>query len=513
MPIVTIPAAGQYGLIADQPAQELPVNAWSDARNMRFRDGSVERFDGDKGIFAAPTITPYFIAPYGTTTKRFWIHAGLAQVHADDGTTRTDITGTAPTGGIDDRWTGGTLNGVFFLNNGKDVPQFWGGDTGLNLASLPLWDATWRAKSLGAFKVYLVALGISKGAANYPHMVKWSSAADPGTMPAKWDETDATIDAGEIDLAETPDLLVDQLVLGDVNIIYKEASMYSMQYVGGDAIFAFKRLPGNYGMLTRGCAANTPKGHVVLANGDLILHQGGEPQSLLTGRLKKWLFSTQIDSVNYKRCFVVANPTKNEVWICYPELGESSCTKALVWNWTDNSFGDRDLSGVNHAACGLLDYTDGGTWAAGTGTWDSKTTAWNQNEYTPADSRLILAMDAPLISLADIGAELGGSAISASLERTGIAFDDPSRVKTIRAVIPRVKAVKGTVLYIQVGGTMDAEVAPTWSAPVQYIVGTSYKADTFSPASRFLALRIYSDGAQGWSIKSIDVDLVMGGLY
>ena len=60
---------------------------------------------------------------------------------------------------------------------------------------------------------------------------------------------------------------------------------------------------------------------------------------------------------------------------------------------------------------------------------------------------------------------------------------------------------------------MDAEVAPTWSEPVAYTVGTSYKADTFSPASRFLALRIYSTGAQGWSIKSLDVDLVIGGLY
>jgi len=114
MSIITIPSAGQYGLIADQPPQELPINAWSSVSNTRFLDGSATRVSGEIGIFAAPAITPYFVAPFGTTTKRYWIHAGIAAVYADDGTTRTDITGPALTGAIDDRWTGGTLNGVFF---------------------------------------------------------------------------------------------------------------------------------------------------------------------------------------------------------------------------------------------------------------------------------------------------------------------------------------------------------------------------------------------------------------
>lgn len=512
MAIITIPLAGQYGLVADQPQQELPINAWTKAENIRFRDGSAERVDGHVNIFSAPTVTPYFIAPYGTTTKRYWIHAGLTSVHSDDGTTRDDITGTAPTGGIDDRWTGGTLNGVFFLNNGVDDPMYWGG-TG-NLASVPGWDATWTCKSLGAYKNYLVAIGVSKGASDYPHMVKWSNAAEPGTMPTSWDETDPTIDAGEIDLAETPDLLVDQMVLGEVNIIYKEASMYSMQFVQGNDIFAFRRLPGNFGMLARGCGANTPKGHVVLAAGDLVLHQGqGEPQSLLTGKLKRWLFQTQIDSVNYKRCFLTANPTKNEVWICYPYQGASSCTKALIWNWQDNTFGTRDLPNVTYAASGLLDYTQGNTWADYSGvTWADLNKAWNGNDYTPADSRLILASTLPRLYLADARSTFAGTNIAATLERTGMAFDDPYSVKTIRAIYPRIKAVSGTQVYVQLGASMDAEIAPTWGDPVLYTVGTTFKADSFA-TGRFLALRVYSTGKQGWSVKSMDVDLVARGAY
>lgn len=513
MAVKTIPALGQFGLVADQPAQELPENAFSSVSNVRFRIGQAERFTGQTAIFDVPAVTPYWIGPYGTTTKRYWIHAGLTAVYADDGTTRTDITGTAPTGAIDDRCTGGALNGVFFINNGKDVPTYWGGDTGTNLATLPGWDASWRCKSLGAYKVYNVALGITKGSTYYPHMVKWSAAADPGSIPASWNEADATLDAGEVDLAETPDLLVDQLVMGEVNIIYKESSMYSMQYVGGDSIFAFRRIPGNYGMLARGCAANTPKGHVVLSNGDVILHQGqGEPQSLLTARLKRWLFSTQIDSTYYKRCFVTADPTMNEVWICYPTYGQTSCDKALVWNWADNTFGTRDLPNATYAACGLLDYTVTATYDASTDTYDDVSTAYNQNDYTPADSRLLMTTTAPLIALCDSGTTYSGTAISAMLERTGLAFDSPDMVKTWRSITPRISAVIGTVVYIQFGGSMDPSISPTWGDVVTFTVGTDTKAFS-SQSGRFLSYRIYSTGRQAWSVKSIDVDFTVRGPY
>lgn len=508
MPIVTIPAAGQYGLIADQPAHELPVNAFSAVENMRFKDGSAERFNGSSAVFAVPAVTPYWIAPYQTSTARYWIHAGIAAVYADDGTTRLNITGTAPTGAVDDRWTGGTMGGVFVMNNNIDSPMFWGG-TG-TLAALTGWTAGWKAKSLRPFKNYLVAVGMTKAGVVYPHMVNWSAAADPGTIPTSWDVADATKDAGYVDLSETTDLIVDQLVLGDTNIIYKENSMYSMQYVGGQQIFAFKRIPGNFGMLYRGCAVNTPKGHVVLCNGDVVIHQGvGEPQSLLTGKLKTWLFS-QIETAQYKRCFVTANPQKNEVWICFPGSGQTACTKALVWNWSDNSFGPRDLANVTYAAPGMLNYVGDLSWTAHAGAWSAYDTAWSPNTYTLADARLMLTSTAPLVSIADSGSTYGGTAIYGLLERTGLAFDAPDQMKMLKSITPRINAVAGSQIYIQMGAAIDAEAPTVWETPVLYTVGTDFKVYGFA-TGRFLAYRIYSFIAQGWSIKSMDFDVVPKG--
>ena len=110
------------GLNADLTPEEMSNGVWSAASNMRFNNGYAERFKGTAQVFDTPSVTPYFIAPYTTAAARYWIHAGLGAVFADDGTTRTDITGTTPSGTVNDRWTGGSINGVWIMNNGVDVP-------------------------------------------------------------------------------------------------------------------------------------------------------------------------------------------------------------------------------------------------------------------------------------------------------------------------------------------------------------------------------------------------------
>ena len=110
-----IQALGSVGFVPDQLPQELPDAALSSVSNVRTRDGNIERIGGDTAIYTTPPVTPYFVAPYATGSSRFVVYAGTAKVYVDDGTTQTDITGTAPTGAAGNRWTGGALNGVLVL--------------------------------------------------------------------------------------------------------------------------------------------------------------------------------------------------------------------------------------------------------------------------------------------------------------------------------------------------------------------------------------------------------------
>jgi len=501
------------GIAADLTPEELGDGVWSESSNIRFNNGYAERFKGTVQVFSAPAVTPYYIAPYATSTARYWVHAGLGAVFVDDGTTRTDITGTGPTGAIDDRWTGGSINGVLILNNGKDVPTYWAGDTANNLATIGGWDAGWRAQSLRPFKNFIVAFGITKGSTIYPHMVKWSTTLNPGsiTSAGDWDETDPAKDAGEQDLAETPDLLVDAMPMGDTMVIYKERSMYSMTYVGAPFIFRFQRLPGETGMLARGCGVNTPYGHVVLTAGDVVLNTGQGVNSIANGLVRNLIFKN-IDSTNYKRAFVTSNPQKNEVWICFPFGTASVCNKACVWNWIDKTWAIRELQNVTYGAFGQINISAVSSTWADTGSWETDATSWNENEYSPAEARLLMCHSTPLISLTDTGTSDLGTLINASIERTGITLGDPYSVKTITGIRPKIDGNTGATVTVQVGASMYPDAAPVWSAAQTFTIGQSIKIDSFA-TGRYLAVRFSNADFSGWRMKSFDIEYVKAGAF
>lgn len=509
MPKVSIPAIGSVGVVKDVQPNELPLSALTDVQNIRMRDGSAERIYGDSAIFTTPSNVPYWVGLYQTSSKRYVIEAGTSAIYADDASTLSNITGAAPTGGVDDRWTGGVLNGVLVLNNGIDQPMYWGGSG--TLATLTAWNSTWRCASMRPFKNYLVGLNWKKSTTNYPSMVKWSSAADPGTVPTSWNEADPSIDAGEVDLSETTGVIVDGLQMGDTFVIYKTDSMYSMTYIGGQYIWQFRRLPGEVGLLAKGCVCNTPSGHLLLTIGDVVIHNGMGPQSILTGKLRRWLFD-QIDSIYSSRSFVVSNPALNEAWICFPEKGQSTCTKALIWNWVDNTFSLRSLTNVTYGTSGQYEYTSQASWDSDSNSWESDITAWSASDIPVTQSRFLFCTSDPLILGMDVGSDFHGTTFTAKVERTGLTFDAPDVVKVARAVFPRIDGVTGQTVYIQMGGAMDVEGTYTWSSPVPYVIGSTYRADTFA-SGRFLAYRIYSTDAFNWRVKSLDIDLVPQGNY
>jgi hypothetical protein len=354
-----------------------------------------------------------------------------------------------------------------------------------------------------------VALDITKTSDRFPNMVKWSHAAVPGALPDSWDETDVTRDAGEVDLAETPDLIVDALPLGDALVIYKERSAYLMRFIGQPFIFQFQRIAGEHGMLFKGCGAKTPLGHVILTSGDVMLNDGNGFKSIADGLVRRHIFQN-INTENFKRAFVCSNPQRNEVLICYPEGVSSFCNKAAVWNWVTGTWGFRNLGGVYFGASGLIDLDIPNTWSSDTGIWAFDTTTWNEDEYAPNESRLILSTATKLVGWDIGGSDDGVVALSGSAERRGMTFQDPYSNKLIRAVYPRVDAATGAPLQVQVGSSMYADGAVSWSPPVTFEVGRDIKVDTFAQG-RFLAVKF--TGNFPWRMRSFDVDVVPTGAY
>ena len=72
------------------------------------------------------------------------------------------------------------------------------------------------AKSMRAFRSFLVALSINRAGVSYPRVVKWSTEAGIQGVPSSWNETTSTVDAGEYELADSKGDILDGLQLREI---------------------------------------------------------------------------------------------------------------------------------------------------------------------------------------------------------------------------------------------------------------------------------------------------------
>lgn len=358
MPRKTIELIGSPGVIRDTPAHKMIDSAFSNAMNVRFGEKGAEALVGDMAIFSSASITPLWIEVFPSLVDPHWVYGNLTEMWVYEGTTHTEITRVSGdyAGIAAERWQSTMFNGVAIFNNTVDLPQSWSIiGPGTPLIDLPNWDVTRLAKSIRSFKNFLVALNLTDSGTNRPYRVLWSDSADSGTVPGSWDSTDPATDSREFDLAETSDFLVDQLPMGDINIIYKEHSTWGMQYIGPPFFFRFWKILSKKGLLHRDCVVNVPFGHVVVTQDDIIVHSGQIEQftSILDAKLRRWLFSS-IDTNNFYNSFLMLKPLSNEVYFCFPEVGETYASQAVVWNWQDKSLGVRDLTPTPFASAGPI---------------------------------------------------------------------------------------------------------------------------------------------------------------
>lgn len=112
------------------------------------------------------------------------------KVYNDDGTTRTDLTGSALTGASTNRARFAFISDTLLFTNGVDQVQTWDGDTGNNCADLT--GMPWTAcQDIIEHKGIMLAFNTTEGGVKYPTRIRWSDV-DKRTFVADintWPET------------------------------------------------------------------------------------------------------------------------------------------------------------------------------------------------------------------------------------------------------------------------------------------------------------------------------------
>ena len=524
MPTIQVKPRG--GWSDDLPAEEIPPQFINRARNVIIRAGALGRafpFAPFAGIDTAPApLTlggPRFLIPNQDEDDAFWLYAANTLVAVTDGFTHQDIT---PAGFSDHSadhqpFTGGIVNQLPVLNSILDGPFYWQQDfaTPGIMVPLPDWPVGDLAGSMRPFREFLIAMDLIVGGNEFADLLRWSDAAPPGDVPQSW-TPGLQSQAGEISVSFNPGEIVDGRQLLDRFYVYKTQSVYVMTLVGGVFVFNNRPVFATFGALAKGCIAEWRGQHIVLTDGDLVIHDGLNVRSIANERLRREIFDPMSGEF-FDNSYVAISPRFNLLFICRPRDGEQFASEAITLDLDDLSFGHQSLvsTGAPHIHDGLVDTTQSlePTWESKTTTWENDTTRWGESAFLRIENEVIMAdFTGNKLQQFGLGPDQDGTPIDAVAERTGLALGDATLRKFVRRVFPRFHGGEGNIVLVSIGAHDDPNAEPIYSAEQEFLIGVDRQLSV-DVSGFFLAYRFRTESGIPWRLPAFDVEFEIMGRY
>lgn len=499
--------------------------AWTYARNWRPRGGRLEKVGGFRYIGESVSTPPSMRVRDSVYTGRYslphLVNCGRSNgpnqtiVTVSNGVTHTDLTGqvTWPTAADEFGYSSCTLNGVIVIHSADGVPYYF--TPGSTLTACPDWPVLERARVMRSHRSHLfaLALGTDGSPDAFGSSVRWSDAADPGTIPQSW-TPGPTTEAGQRELSGAPGDIQDGLTLRDAFIIYKTGACFVLNYTGGRFIYSSRILFDSVGALGKNCIATIRGHHIVVSDGDIVRHDGNTADSIVDGRVRKWFFN-QVDDLNRQYLSAKYYPDLNEVWIGVPDANTADMHLAMIYDlarnrWGVRDFGEPETHPTIFVAGSLLesttpqDWTDPGPWADDPDTWAAgeRTFGGNMLGFQQGGRYMGFDLETTINS--------GG----ATLQRQGLDLGYPEQDKTVVAIYPRADAPQATPIVKARVGFQSRDGGPvTWGSEFpQDLSETEGKLDQFVTGKLIaVELSVDADTNPGLTIDGFGIEFHVAG--
>lgn len=535
MPNLPIRDLGSVGVITDVDPFNLPINAFTRAKNVRFDQGNIRRSPGFRDVSTVTGFTPVFIhgvynaANYDTVVL---VSNGFDVYEFSNGTVSLNYNSTANTSAA--KVTATSLANVQYLNRTDTQPLY---RTPSQSAYSPLvnWPATYTCGSLRSYGDFLIAMNMDEGGSSYPTRVRFSDIALANNAPSTWDATDATKSAGFNDLAQMNTPIIDGQTLGSNFLIYSSDQVWLMEYVGGTFIFNFRKLFSDVGVVNQNCIVEVQGRHYVFDQDDIYMTDGVSTQSICDGRVKDYIFSG-IDTGALDRCFVQYDPAREEIYFCYKSSddmvsfsGGDGCNRAAVFNYVSNTWSFMDLPNVYGGTSANVDTVE--TYDTATATYDTAGSTYTTQDAGFTRNILMVSQlsssdglsDHNIFALDGInenstnGGTLNTTATKGVyLERVGIDLDMEAQLpltgyKNIRKMVPQFNTVASNKVFnVSMGAANLATSSPTYETSVSLDTSSDYKVDSRS-SGRYLSYKIETPDLKDFTISGFDFDIVATG--
>jgi hypothetical protein len=537
MPLLPIRNLGAAGVITDVDPFNLPFNAFTRAKNVRFSDGNVERspvFRTAYDYTSSSTKVPSFVfglSNPGTFDTVLIVNDDFSIDEFSNGTvssvhTDTQSPSPAPV-------TGTTLASVEYLNRPSRVP-IARTPTASTFSTLANWDSTWRTSSLRSFGDFMLALGLTEGSTSYPNRIRFSDITLANQVPGSWDATDTTKSAGFNDLVQLRTPIVDGATLGSNFLIYSSDQVWNMEFVGGTFIFNFRKVFDDAGVINQNCILEVEGKHFVFDTDDIYMNDGITRQSICDNRVRDYIFNG-IDMSLQEACFVMHVADLEEIYFCYHTGDDlavydevTGCNRAAVYNYRSDTWSFVDLPNVTSGSLANLDTvatyaTTGLTYDSTGGTYHAQESKFTRYPVMVSKKDTTAGITSPRLlglDLVDSGSlnlpETTEVNKPMYLERTGIDLDQEAQLpissyKVINKIFPQITTPATEHEFTFTFGAADlAPDAPAYGSSVTFDNSTDHKLDT-RIAGRYLSYKVETPTIKDFTLSGMDVNIVPTG--
>jgi hypothetical protein len=250
--------------------------------------------------------------------------------------------------GEDGRWEFAAFGETIIATNFNDEAQYYdirGSTKFADISSLGIAPAIPRARHVGVIDNFVVFGNIyDNEIGNHPEAISWSAINNPLSYPERGTDAAVAVQSDRQILEGTGGWVQAVVPGSEVGAIFQEQAIWRMDYVGGDVVFALRRVEPNRGLLIPGLAVPVSRWIFYLSEDGFYLFDYTQSKPIGKDRINSTFFG-DYDADYPDRVSAIRDPDTTRLYVLYPGAGNTNGTpnKMLIYDWALDMFSHAEI--------------------------------------------------------------------------------------------------------------------------------------------------------------------------